>query len=229
MYQAVRSNDNPCVYEAKTSEKLSKILSEAVKVLFGVNYENLSNDFFAIAINAICERFIGITILDVSLAFKMHEIEKKAYQTLTRDEFLNPIKQYWEKKQKIILEFRKIQKKEEEKKKELEINSLDRIKAINIYKQMIENKELSFGELGGSVYLANTIAKELAVYLSQKQKNIAFYYAKKERKKQLDDVENENIMIYHIPIIEMFYAYYVVEISAYNSIFPNSFDSQINI
>ena len=57
------------------------LLIQFTQVLYGLRVENLPVALWQASFEAICERFNGIAIQDIQLAFRYSQIEKKAYQT----------------------------------------------------------------------------------------------------------------------------------------------------
>jgi hypothetical protein len=102
-------------------KETKRILVSASNMLFGISTEAINTDLINVCFKAICDRFKDITIEDVKNSYAMSEIEKKAYTTLTREELLQPIKEYLHKKNILISEMLEIEaneRKEFEKKQE---------------------------------------------------------------------------------------------------------------
>lgn len=99
-------------FSKKLSEHKDKLVEALLmysKVLYGVNPENMPIELFRMTAKYILDNFQNMTFNDITLAYEGVEIEKKEYVSLTRDELLKPIKNYWRKKELVEHEFNQIQ------------------------------------------------------------------------------------------------------------------------
>lgn len=96
---AVMFLDSPIVLNSRID--FENVVYESIENLFGVRSTNLNQSFSDSLFIAVTDRFIGMTILDLQNAFRYAEIEKKQYVSLTRDEVLKPIQEYWVKKSQV--------------------------------------------------------------------------------------------------------------------------------
>jgi len=160
-------------------------LIEYAEVLFGLRVENLSLTLWPAAFTAICERFPGIQVHDIQAAFRYAEIEKRQYTTLTRDELIEPVRNYWNKKISVLQEIDAIRQKEQ---KEIEsINNEIQFKqqAKEMYILALSTNKV----WPGDEYQANAIARNMKNMLQQVDKTKLVADAKNEyisRTKQLE-------------------------------------------
>ena len=169
----------------ESREECIRILISSCEVLFGLRAENLSPELWNISFASICERFNGITISDIQNSFRYAVIEKKAYQTLTRDELLEPISQYWKNKVILLNEIDLIRQKNEKEIQSIRQEHLFRQEAKEIYL-----KSLEAGHWIGDEFHADAIARNFSECFSQEDKNefmrcakIEFYQRQKAAEK----------------------------------------------
>jgi hypothetical protein len=163
-----------------------EILGKVTSLLFGLNKENVNPDLYRTAYGKICETFIGCTVQDIRNAYNNAVIEKKAYTTLTRDELIQPIKDYWLKRQIVLSEFKKVESKVVE-----EINVKE--KAI-VFKTEAQQKYLhalnSDCIWRGTDIEAHQFARNFKDMFSQEDKDLIWKKAKEEFFKQLKSENN---------------------------------------
>lgn len=173
----------------ESREECLRILMSSSEILFGLRVENLAPELWEISFASICERFKGVTISDIQNSFRYAVIEKKAYQTLTRDELLQPISEYWKNKVILLNEIDLIRQKNEK-----EIQS---IREENIFRQNAKEiylKSLKAGHWIGDEFHADAIARNFSECFSQEDKNEFMRCAKIEfaqRKKAAEDNQFE--------------------------------------
>lgn len=173
----------------ESREECIRILISSCEVLFGLRAENLTPELWNISFASICERFKGITISDIQNSFRYAVIEKKAYQTLTRDELLQPISEYWKNKVILLNEIDLIRQKNEKEIQSIREENLFRQKAKEIYL-----KSLEAGHWIGDEFHADAIARNFSECFSQEDKNEFMRCAKIEfaqRKKAAEDNQFE--------------------------------------
>ena len=173
----------------ESREECLRILISSCEVLFGLRAENLTPELWNISFASICERFKGITIQDVQNSFRYAVIEKKAYQTLTRDELLQPISEYWKNKVILLNEIDLIRQKNEKEIDSIRKENLFRHEAKEIYL-----KSLEAGHWIGDEFHADAIARNFSECFSQEDKNEFMRCAKIEfsqRKKAAEDNDFE--------------------------------------
>lgn len=151
-------------YEAHFCDSL---IIDIAKTIFGIVPESIEENLKISTFNAICERFNGITINDIALAFKTHVQEEKVY-VLTRDEFIKPIQKYWNKKmivkREIDSQLQALQN--EQKKTEEAINH--KKEAMSLY---ISDLEQGNKVYSGTAFHANTFARSFQDLFTQDQKD----------------------------------------------------------
>lgn len=170
-------------------EECIRILISSCEILFGLRAENLSPELWNVSFASICERFKGVTISDIQNSFRYAVIEKKAYQTLTRDELLQPISEYWKNKVILLNEIDLIRQKNEEELNSIRLENLFRQESKEIYL-----KSLEIGQWIGDEFHADAIARNFSNCFTQKQKNEFMFQAKNEftrRNKAAEDNQFE--------------------------------------
>lgn len=153
-----------------------EILGKATTLLFGLNKENVHVDLYRTAFSKICETFIECTVQDIKNAYNDAVIEKKAFTTLTRDELIQPIRDYWQKKQVIKFELSKVEAdvlKEIENKKARE---KFRKESFDLYLSCLENGSL----WTGTPMQANVFAINFKDMFSQDFKDEVWKNAQRE-------------------------------------------------
>lgn len=180
-------------------------LIEYAEVLFGLRVENLSVNLWQAAFSSICERFPNIMVHDIQNAFRYAEIEKKQYTTLTRDELIEPIKDYWNKKMTVLSEIDALKVRDQK-----EIDSLNKeIEFREKAKQMYLEALSSDQEWKGDEFLANTIAKNMRFSLTEKVKNEICKKAKQEYVDRTSKIKNNDFTM--VPSWEKIYARLFIE------------------
>ena len=146
----------------ESEAKVKEIIAYASKVIFGVDPGNLDNMFLPTCFNAVCERFSTATILDIQTAYRTFLNKSKSAYTVTRDEVLQPIQDYWNKKQVVLnsinTELERLNHEEDLKynfRKNAEKKYLDSLEA---------------GEWIGDCFEANVLARDYAPFIKQKIK-----------------------------------------------------------
>lgn len=136
--------DSPLVSESQPQFEL--IIYDCIQVLFGVNPRNLNTSLLDSLFNAIVDYKKDCTIQDIQNAFRYAEIEKKQYVSLTRDEILLPIKEYFFKKDRVTAEIEAYEKRSDEEKE-------------------VERKENEYFEECKQLYLASL--RDAKMYLNE--------------------------------------------------------------
>ena len=94
---------------AENSKVVKDILISVCNILFGISPTNINTDLINVSFKTISDKFIGITIQDIKNAYQDAEIDKKAFVSITRDELILPIKQYWSKKNNLLAKIKEIE------------------------------------------------------------------------------------------------------------------------
>lgn len=139
---------------ANVPDKTIEIFYLVASSIYGIRPDNVSTEMFQLAFIALKDRFKGITIEDVRLAYFNSVIVKKEFVSLTRDELLEPISDYWMKKENLKDQ---IKLAEIEKQKEIQIKQ-EEIEFRNKAKQCYINS-LNMGEWQGDMFQAKVIAR----------------------------------------------------------------------
>lgn len=174
-------------------DRLMKALNYIVECYYGLKFDKLNSDLYRLVTVKIMETYPTFTFVDLDLAFSDVVIEKKQGTTLTRDELLKPIHEYYRKKTIVLHEAEKV-KLELDKKIESEKLEADFLNhAIDIYQEDLKNKEL---EYSGTVFQASTFAKsQFSERFTQKDKSRIFDLAKNHHKKLMNDFQNNPELI----------------------------------
>ena len=174
------------------------------KILYGLTPENLPTELFKVVINHICENFPAITVQDVENSFEYTLIEKRQYTSLTRDELLQPIRDYWNTKIAIKVEIDKIQKEKHQeqigKQKYNEFISMSKKKYI----ESLEQKKCLLDEFESSA-----IARHFADCLTKEEKAIIWAKARDEHRERSLEAENNRFGI--VPSAEYIYSRLFIE------------------
>lgn len=180
--------DSPLVIDSRMH--LEALLYDSIQVLFGVKPANLNNALLDSLFLAITDRFINITILDIQNSFRYAEIEKKQYVSLTRDEILQPIKDYWFKKGILISKIDQFDNKTKEEREEIEKAKIFKEEAKQLYLKSFKDEKFYLTEAHCSVIGAN-----FAIHLTPERRAEIKIEAKKEHAER---ISKEKIVGYSI-------------------------------
>ena len=162
------------------------ILIKVITNLYGVNIDNLETDFFDVVYNSIIENCKSISLVDLQEAFKSIVIEKRAFVSLTRDEILNPIKQYWIKKKIVISKLNKCMEEAKENMENMEKELIFYNQSKIIYIESLKN-----GVWLGDEFHANQIARNFKNLFTDESKKELWIKAQIEFNKRSDPTQNE--------------------------------------
>lgn len=194
--------DSPFVLDQQVL--VTNKLMNYCKILYGVTPENLPIELFKSVIKILVERFPAITVKDIENSFEQTLIEKREYTSLTRDELLQPIRDYWNVKIAIKVEIDKIQKEKYQeqigREKYKAFISLAKTKYIDSLAQ----KKCLLDEFESSA-----IARHFANCLDSEEKSILWNEARIEYKNRVEEAENNRFGI--VPSAEKIYARLFIE------------------
>lgn len=182
------------------------LLIKFTQVLYGLRVENLSVELWQASFEAICERFNGITIQDIQLSYRYAQIEKKAYQTLTRDELLEPIQSYWTGKLVLINEIKHFQNLSKEENEAIEKELKFKEDAKKKYFECLD-----LGKWTGDESESNSIARNFREVFSQEIKNEIWSKAKQEYAKRKIEAEKVSSVFVYIPCAEHIFSRLIIE------------------
>lgn len=154
-------------------------LSSYPQLYFGTNPDNLPQGFISHTYKHISERFVGITMDDVKNAYAASEIVKKEFSGLSLEEMLQPIKDYWFKKQNLLSEIQEAENRESEKNKDLEKVQSFRLQVEETYRKSIEA-----GKWIGQGYEAEELAPDYAETLHIDVKKQIWREAQRQHREQ---------------------------------------------
>lgn len=172
-------------------DKVIELFYLASSSIFGVRSENLNTELFQLALLALPTRFKGITIQDIRNSYFETEIVKKEYVSLTRDELLQPISEYWTKKQNLMLQIQLIEAEQEkqaiEKQKEIDFYNTAR----NLYKSSLEGRVWL-----GDMFQAKVLARPFwdALYQDER-KEIQLLATEKVKEAQIQAIDNPLVIV----------------------------------
>jgi hypothetical protein len=174
-------------------DKVIELFYLASSSIFGVRSENLNTELFQLALLALPNRFKGITIQDIRNSYFETEIVKREYVSLTRDELLQPIADYWTKKQNLIQQLKLIEVEQEK-------IALEKQKEIDFYNEARELYKLSvsqtYPEWLGDMFQAKVLARPFwdALYLDER-KEIQMIATEKVKDAQILAIDNPLIIV----------------------------------
>lgn len=172
-------------------DKVIELFYLASSSIFGVRSENLNTELFQLALLALPNRFKGITIQDIRNSYFETEIVKREYVSLTRDELLQPISDYWTKKQNLIQQLKLIEVEQDkialEKQKEIDFYN----EARDLYKSSLEAREWL-----GDMFQAKVLARPFwdALYLDER-KEIQLLATAKYSSSVSESIDNPLIIV----------------------------------
>ena len=172
-------------------DKVIELFYLASSSIFGVRSENLNTELFQLALLALPNRFKGITIQDIRNSYFETEIVKREYVSLTRDELLQPIADYWTKKQNLIQQLKLIEVEQDkialEKQKEIDFYN----EARDLYKESLKG-----GEWLGDMFQAKVLARPFwdALYIEER-KQIQMLASEKVKDAQTLAIDNPLIIV----------------------------------
>ena len=184
---SILQNSRKCKDEP--SEVIS-ILIQYAQVLYGLRVENLPSVLWEACFQSICERFHDIRVVDVQNAFRFSQIEKKQYVTLTRDEVLEPIQQYWFGRILLFQELDRLENISNAEKEEINKDLEFKRKAKQLYFD-----SLNEGKWLGDEFEADAIARNFKEVLQQPEKDEIMRLAKIEEIDRIDKNEGNQFIL----------------------------------
>jgi len=172
-------------------DKVIELFYLASSSIFGVRSENLNTELFQLALLALPNRFKGITIQDIRNSYFETEIVKREYVSLTRDELLQPISDYWTKKQNLIQQLKLIEVEQDkialEKQKEIDFYN----EARDLYRESLQAREWL-----GDMFQAKVLARPFwdALYMEER-KQIQLFATEKVKDAQILAIDNPLIIV----------------------------------
>jgi hypothetical protein len=167
------------------------LILSILEIRYGLNSDNVSTNLLE-AIYESCINFHEkLAVEDLKNCFNFAKIEKKQYQKITLDEFLEPIKSYIQVKQvarQILIEIEQQEQKEQiEKQKEIDFYN----EARNLYKESLKG-----GEWLGDMFQAKVLARPFwdALYMEER-KQIQMIATEKVKDAQILAIDNPLIIV----------------------------------
>ena len=167
------------------------LILSILEIRYGLNSDNVSTNLLE-AIYESCINFHEkLAVEDLKNCFNFAKIEKKQYQKITLDEFLEPIKSYIQVKQvarQILIEIEQQEQKEQiEKQKEIDFYN----EARDLYKSSLEAREWL-----GDMFQAKVLARPFwdALYMDER-KQIQLLATEKVKDAQILAIDNPLIIV----------------------------------
>ena len=142
------------------------LILSVLEIRYGLNNENVSPELLDAIFESCINFHENLTVEDLKNCFNHAKIEKKQFQKITLDEFLEPIRAYIQIKQvarQAIIDLQNEQDKEQnEKQKEIDFYN----QARDLYKESLKG-----GEWLGDMFQARVIARGFwdALYLDERE------------------------------------------------------------
>ena len=200
--------------ENKEVVTIDKLMSYA-KVLYGVTPENLPVELFQLTLKYIINNFKNITLNHIDEAYQSAEIEKREYVSLTRDELLKPLKEYWSKRELVRTEYNKLVDIERAKIEVLKREDNFKKESLKVYMDSLDSDTFLMDE-----FQSNTIYKYFLKAFTDEQKEQFKLDARREYKERKFKAEEEGNPFSLIPNEKRIYARIIME---------NSFKRKISV
>jgi hypothetical protein len=169
------------------------LILSILEIRYGLNNDNVSTNLLE-AIYESCINFHEkLAVEDLKNCFNFAKIEKKQYQKITLDEFLEPIKSYIQVKQvarQILIEIEQQEQKEQiEKQKEIDFYN----QARELYKLSVSQ---TYPEWLGDMFQAKVLARPFwdALYMDER-KQIQILATEKVKEAQTLAIDNPLIIV----------------------------------
>lgn len=162
-----------------------------LEIRYGLNSDNVSPDLLEAIYDACVNFHEKLTIDDLRNCFNHAQIEKKQYQKITLDEFLEPVKAYIQVKQvarQILINFQLDEQKQAiEKQKEIDFYNTAR----DLYKSSLEGRVWL-----GDMFQAKVLARPFwdALYQDER-KQMQVLATEKVKKAQIQAIDNPLVIV----------------------------------
>lgn len=171
----LESYSNPLSLVRDVKETIEKICV----LHFGVRSGLLDEVLIESVVSTIILKFKTLTTHDLGSAFERVEVDRNNWKNITKRDLIEPIQNWWNKKEEIRLEFEKykrdVQEAEQAEQKEHKFYN----DSINIYRQSLVSANWE-----GSIFQASSIAKDVAKHIDQIQKNELWQQAQRKKRSQ---------------------------------------------
>ena len=146
---------------------------------FGIRAGLLDAALMDSIVSTIILKFKSLTTLDLMSSFERIEIKNDSWKNITKRDLIDPIQNWWNKKEEIRLEFERYKAEIEEEKK-----AEDKIKYFKDLSVCVYNKSLVCNEWLGTVFQANAIYKDVNRQLQTHKKKELWQEAQVQKNKQ---------------------------------------------
>ena len=175
------------------------MIERVIEIHYGIRAGLLSEALIESTIKEIVKRFKTLTVRDIDHAYERAIITKNDWRNVTKKEVIEPIQNWWNKKEAIRVEF------EKHKIEEIELNQA--IEAEAIFKnesKKLYNECLKSGEWIGSVFQASSIGKDIAQHIDQSIKSDLWKTANEMHGKliNIEEIGVSTLKIYSKLIVE---------------------------
>lgn len=159
---------------------MKETIEKICVIHFGIRSGLLDELLIESVISTIISKFKTLTTRDLMSSFERIEIKKDGWKNITKRDLIDPIQNWWNKKEEIRIEFEKYQSELAEiEQAESKIEEFKNV-SIDVYR-----KSIVCGEWQGDIFHANAIARDIAIGIPKHIKNELWAEAK--RKKYIQD------------------------------------------
>jgi hypothetical protein len=168
------------------------LILSVLEIRYGLNNENVSPELLDAIFESCINFHENLTVEDLKNCFNHAKIEKKQFQKITLDEFLEPIRAYIQVKQvarQAIIDLQNENEKEQnEKQKEIDFYN----QARELYKESLKG-----GEWLGDMFQARVIARGFwdALYLDERE-GLKMIATDEVNELKIKAIDNALILVY---------------------------------
>ena len=167
------------------------LILSILEIRYGLNNDNVSSNLLEAIYESCLSFHEKLAVEDLKNCFNFAKIEKKQYQKITLDEFLEPIKAYIQVKQvarQILIDIESQEQKEAlEKQKEIDFYN----EARDLYKSSLEGRQWL-----GDMFQAKVLARPFwdALYMDER-KQMQVQATEKVKEAQIQAIDNPLIIV----------------------------------
>jgi hypothetical protein len=127
-------------FVTENPKAVKDILISVCNILFGIAPTNINTDLINVSFKTISDKFIGITVQDIRNAYQDAEIDKKAFVSITRDELILPIRQYWSKKITLLSKIKEVEQQVDAENQSNILKERFKMESLQVLNESIEAK-----------------------------------------------------------------------------------------
>jgi len=175
------------ISDLSTIERFSNAFNCIVRVYYGLNHLNVSDELKRAVLSSIKDNYPCMTFSNLNLCF-VNSIEKKQGTSLTRDEFMLPIHSFMAKKKRIESLLQDIELKEHNE--QLAVKQAEKFKehSIEIYNKSIDEFA---SEFMGTPFEACAIVEDYFENLNEEEYKTCQLNANKKFKEQSNESNSQ--------------------------------------